>query len=381
MIVTMFCAVLLTVVVAIPYSIYLLNIRNIKLPKTPTALSALPNISIVIPTHNEAKTIGARISNIVDGSYPTDKIEVVIVNDASEDKTVDVALAAFEHYSAKGLKGVIINNIMRLGVNRTMEKGIKATTNEIVVCTDADVLFDKFAVEKIVAELINKKEVGAVSGDLQPKTNYDENITTQTEQSYRSVYGDICVWESKIASSFSFNGALYAIKKSVAELRVENGAYDAGIALSIIRKGHKTIYLPTATVFENNIPKTVREQARQKIRRASRLLKATGNNLDMMGRTNGNFGRVVLPLRFLSYFVVPTCFFIAIGMWLYIAAEVGVLPLAFAALLVFTLFTIKQSTIVSSFIIHQFYLVCGLLNYPNQRTTWKLVDRMGTTEK
>ena len=112
---------------------------------------------------------------------------------------------------------------------------------------------------------------------------------------------------------------MYAFKKyAPKKLHIESGSYDAGIALSIIRNGYKTCYLQTAKVFENNIPQSLSEQVRQKIRRASRLIRATGNNIDLLWKCKNKFGRMVFPLRLLAFFVVPFCFFASIGVWLYI---------------------------------------------------------------
>lgn len=360
-------ALILTGIGGVVYSIYLINIHHLPIHND-VVEDNLPNISIVIPAHNEAKTIKTRIKNIAECSYPLNKIEVVIVNDASKDNTVNVASSALECYT--GLRGTIISNSERMGVNKTMEKGITTAKNDIVVCTDADVVFETDAVKMLVSKLISKYEIGGVSGDLQP-LSHNKGMTTQTEGEYRSVYGDICRWESKIASTFCFNGALYAIKKKAAStLNIKSGAYDAGIALSIIRNGYKTVYLSSARVFEANIPKGMSEQCRQKIRRASRLIRATWNNIDLLWRGSDKpFKRVVLPLRILSFFIVPLCFFISAGLWVYL------FPPLILLILVFSAFSITHPNILFTFIIHQFYLLIGLVHAPFIKGTWELVER------
>ena len=359
-------------IVGAVYFIYFINLPSDSAKTEVLDDDELPKISIVIPAHNEEKNIMRRIANIVNSSYPLDKIEVVIVNDASEDNTVDYALKALDGFQ---LKGRIINNSKRLGVNKTMENGIIAAENDIVVCTDADVSFEKDALRQVVSKLISKYEIGGVSGDLQPLLR-NKGTTTQTEQSYRSVYGGMCEWESNISSTYCFNGALYAFKKyAPKKLHFESGAYDAGIALSIIRNGYKTCYLQSAKVFENNIPQSLRDQARQKIRRASRLIRATGNNIDLLWKCKNKFGRTVFPLRLLAFFVVPFCFFAGVGVWLYIFYLFDVLHLLLPALIIFTVFSIYVPSIISTFVIHQFYLLCGLFNYFGQKETWRLVRR------
>ena len=359
-------------IVGIVYFIYFINLPSDSAKAEILDDDKLPKISIVIPAHNEEKNIERRIENIANCSYPLDKVEVVIVNDASEDDTYGVGLDALGLYD---LTGTVVNNQNRLGVNKTMERGIVVAENDIVVCTDADVSFDRDAVKQVVSKLISKYEIGGVSGDLQPFVR-KKNTTTQTEQSYRSVYGGMCEWESNIASTYCFNGALYAFKKyAPKKLHIETGSYDAGIALSIIRNGFRTCYLQSAKVFENNIPQSLREQVRQKIRRASRLIRATGNNLDLLWKHRNDFSNVVFPLRILAFFVVPFCFFAGVAVWLYILSLFDLLLISLPAFVLFGVFSIKYPTIISTFIIHQFYLLCGLFNYFGQKETWRLVRR------
>jgi glycosyltransferase involved in cell wall biosynthesis len=50
----------------------------------------MPSISIVIPTYNSEKTIEACLESIVNQNYPKDKIEVIIVDGGSKDKTIKI---------------------------------------------------------------------------------------------------------------------------------------------------------------------------------------------------------------------------------------------------------------------------------------------------
>ena len=47
-----------------------------------------PKISIIISAYNEMNVIGNRILNLIELSYPKDKIEIIIGSDGSDDQTV-----------------------------------------------------------------------------------------------------------------------------------------------------------------------------------------------------------------------------------------------------------------------------------------------------
>jgi len=335
-------------------------------------LKDFPYVSIVIPAYNEEENIETRINNLIMSDYPLEKIELIIVNDASEDNTEDIALKAMRKY---GIEGRVIKNKTRSGVNFSMSRGVKEAKNEIVVCTDADVYFDRNALKLVVSKLVSHKDIGAVTGDLQPLKG--EEVTKKSESAYRSAYGNICEWESSVASTYCFNGALYTIKKSAPiTLNIKNGAYDAGIAFSVIRNGYKALYVSSAKVFEN-VPDDLSSQFRQKIRRAARLIRATWINKDMISGKYGKFGRLVLPLRFTAFLVVPAAFFISVCLWIYIFSSINIifLPFLVIAFLLVAVSGAWRSNLVSSFILHQLYLFLGLFNMFRDTQIWKLTER------
>ena len=59
-----------------------------------------PKISVVIPSKNEEKNIAKAINGILLQSYPKDKIEIIVVDDKSSDKTREIVS------SFKGVKVV-----------------------------------------------------------------------------------------------------------------------------------------------------------------------------------------------------------------------------------------------------------------------------------
>ncbi len=364
-------AIILTSIVAVVYLLYFFASFSKKTERI-NSLSEYPPISIIFPAYNEEKVIDNRIKNLAESDYPIEKMELIIVNDASEDNTKDVALKAMEKY---GLKGRVIKNKTRSGVNFSMSRGIKEAENEVVVCTDADVYFDRSALKLVVSKLMNQKDIGAVTGDLQPLKG--EEVTKKSESAYRSMYGKICEWESDVASTYCFNGALYAIKKSTpSTLDIKDGAYDAGIAFSVIRNGYKAVYVSSAKVFES-VPEDLSAQFRQKIRRAARLIKATWINTDMMSGKYGKFGRVVLPLRVAAFLVVPAAFFTSVCLWIYIFSSINILFLPFLviAFLLAAISDAWRSNLVSTFILHQLYLFLGFFNMFRDVHIWKLTER------
>ena len=49
----------------------------------------VPSVAVLIPVHNEEKVIRLKLENIARVTYPTEKIEVIVVNDCSTDSTLN----------------------------------------------------------------------------------------------------------------------------------------------------------------------------------------------------------------------------------------------------------------------------------------------------
>ncbi len=50
----------------------------------------LPKVSIIIPVRNEANNVGNLLQDLEKQDYPGNKFEVLIIDDASEDNTVEI---------------------------------------------------------------------------------------------------------------------------------------------------------------------------------------------------------------------------------------------------------------------------------------------------
>jgi glycosyltransferase involved in cell wall biosynthesis len=88
-------------------------------------------ISIIIPIHNEEKTLEKSISGIYDIFNNTEK-ELILVNDGSTDKT-SIILDKFKHQNIK-----IYNHATNLGKGMAIQTGLQNCTGEYVGIYDAD---------------------------------------------------------------------------------------------------------------------------------------------------------------------------------------------------------------------------------------------------
>ena len=106
------------------------------------------NISFYIPAYNAERTIKESITSIQNQSILPD--EIILIDDCSIDKTVEIVKSEFSN-----IRIIVNNQNMGLGYNRNL--GIKESKNDIVAAIDADVILDKYWLEKLMPEIEKKK--------------------------------------------------------------------------------------------------------------------------------------------------------------------------------------------------------------------------------
>jgi cellulose synthase/poly-beta-1,6-N-acetylglucosamine synthase-like glycosyltransferase len=147
-----------------------------KKPPITTASTFKPTVSILIPAWNEEKVIARLLERITDLTYPKDKLQVMVIDDASSDQTGKIA----DKYNSKYpfIEVLHRNRISgRKGKASAMNEGFSKSTGEIVLCFDADYYPQKDIVEKLASAFVDPM-VAAVQGRV-VVLNEPQNIVTR----------------------------------------------------------------------------------------------------------------------------------------------------------------------------------------------------------
>ncbi len=119
-------------------------------------------ISVVVAARNEEKNIGSCIESLIAQDYPTEKYEIIIVNDRSEDSTTEIIQS---YIGKKGnLRKIDVQEVEE-GVSpkkNALQKGIDGSTGEIILLTDADCAPPSKWIREMVKYFEN--DVGLVAG-------------------------------------------------------------------------------------------------------------------------------------------------------------------------------------------------------------------------
>ncbi|MEH1930423.1 glycosyltransferase family 2 protein [Nostoc sp.] len=116
-----------------------------------------PKVSVIIPAYNTEAYIAKAIESALEQTL-TD-IEVIIVDDGSSDKTVEVA----KSFTDQRLK--VIVNQQNLGVSAARNRALKAAQGEWIAVLDSDDWYAPERLEKLVL-LAEQKNADMIADDL-----------------------------------------------------------------------------------------------------------------------------------------------------------------------------------------------------------------------
>ena len=263
------------------------------MPKT------LPFVSIVIPAFDESDTIEGCLEKVARLNYPSGKMEVIVVNDGSNDDTLEKAGAkAKELEKRTGIKIKIVSQENR-GKASALNRGISLAEGKLVATIDADSHPDENALRKMIPFFADEK-VGAVTASVKvgaPKSflqflQYVEylsmNYTRKTAAFLNGIHctpGPLSIFSRK------------ALKKT-GGFDEGNAAEDTEMALHLQEEGFRIENAFDALVWSES-PYSIRGLLRQRIRwYYGAVYNARKYSHMFFNRKFGNLGWFTLPANF-----------------------------------------------------------------------------------
>lgn len=109
-------------------------------------------ISVIMPAYNAEETLCTAIDSVLAQTYSN--LELVVVNDCSTDKTLDI----LKRYSEKDLRVRVISNDVNSGVSKTRHRAVKEAKGEWLAFLDSD---DAWVENKLEVQIKLMKEKNA----------------------------------------------------------------------------------------------------------------------------------------------------------------------------------------------------------------------------
>jgi glycosyltransferase involved in cell wall biosynthesis len=131
----------------------------------------LEKISIIIPVYNEEKSVSQIIEKVKKLKFPKKiKKEIIIVNDASTDKSMTF-INKVTRRPPEDTEFIVLENKKNKGKSQTVKKGIINSTGDLVVVQDADLEYDPRDLVKFVKIFLSKPHLDVIYGNRFNKSN------------------------------------------------------------------------------------------------------------------------------------------------------------------------------------------------------------------
>ena len=221
-----------------------------------------PSVAVLLSAYNEESVIEAKIDSVFQMDYPRGKIKMIIGSDGSTDRTDQLIRQKiqeglpilFNRYEGRNGKASVLNKL-----------AIQAADVEIMLLTDANILFDSNLLKHLVRGF-NQPKTGLVGAFvLHPDT--PQNGIAKQESQYinrenRVKYQEGLLWGSMMGAF----GACYAIRTKLFPKLPENFLMeDFYVSMHVLNAGYRVVAEPKATCFED-LPEEVTQEFRRKVR-------------------------------------------------------------------------------------------------------------------
>lgn len=271
----------------------------------------LPEMTMLIPAHNEAAVIEGKIRNVCGLSYPTDKLRVIVACDGCTDDTAKIARETAAELGATSRVDVVIltKNIGKVAIlNRHLSK----IDSGIIALSDASAEINSDALRRAAAWFADET-IGAVAGTYQLET-----AGSKGEDAYWKYQRAVKRGEAAMGAPLGVHGALYFIRGGqFRKLPADTINDDFIIPMSIVQNGYRAIYDTQIVASEREVS-TLKIDANRRRRIAAgnfqQLLRMPGLLNPMLGGiafafASGKALRAIMPLLILIAFA--GCAFLA----------------------------------------------------------------------
>ena len=238
--------------------------RSRKKTSTKTNPKTTPSFLIVAPVKNEEKVIARLLSSLSNLNYPTHKKEILIVEDGSTDRTLELCLNyAKEHPETK-----ILHRSSSNGKSSALNYAVRQSKADLVAIFDADNIPDRNVLNAVV-KYFDDPTVAAVQGKTL-SVNPRQNMLTRFISYEEAVWCEVYLRGKDVLNLFvHLKGSCQFIRRNIVEkLKGFNEkvlSEDVEISARITKNNYRIRYASDVVAWQES-PSTLKALFRQRTR-------------------------------------------------------------------------------------------------------------------
>ena len=264
-----------------------------------------PMITVVLPAYNEERQIAGAIDSILTQSYPRERMQILVLSDASTDRTDDIVRG----FANRGVE--LFRMPVRGGKTAAENASVSAIKGDIVVNTDASVRLHSQAIQHLI-DAMSESTVGVASTRDQ-SVGIDDKASA--EAGYVGYEMRVRQLETSAGGIVGASGSGYAIRSGLHKLPVrEDLSRDFSAALTAHRHGFRAVSVEHAVCFVPRTP-SLRQEFKRKVRTISRGIETLYFNRDLLSvRDHGQFAFKLISHKVVRWLVPLACLPAAVGL-------------------------------------------------------------------
>jgi cellulose synthase/poly-beta-1,6-N-acetylglucosamine synthase-like glycosyltransferase len=263
--------------------------------------SEWPSVTVTVPVYNAAATIRSTLDRLLELDYPRDRLQLLVISDASTDGTDDIVLG----YADRGVELLRLPN--RRGKTTAENKAQEFARGEIIVNVDATILVASGSLKRLT-RVFDDPTIGVASGRDISSGDADRNGTS-AESNYVGYEMWVRDLETRVGSIVGASGCFYGFRRGIhATTLPPDLSWDFASALVAREQGYRSVSVPSAVCI---VPRTaqIRTELRRKARTMARGLSTLFYHRALMNPFRyGGFALMLIShklLRWLPYLLAP----------------------------------------------------------------------------
>lgn len=283
-----------------------------------------PQVTILIAARDESAVIGDTILAIDKVNYPKDKLKVLVVDDHSEDTTLEI-LSNLECECDLS----VISNIWENGKANALNYALQGIDSEYTLVLDADHHLEADFIIKMLPKF-TEPSIAFVQGKNIVRNGDTSLLARIVEVEYHSLFE--IIYNSKLMPLFLGTGAIFRTSalKDVEGFSTETATEDIDIAFRLHQAGYDAFHDRDVTTYELATP-TVGGFLKQR----NRWMRGIFQGLTQHGKAI--LADKGMPLhKKIDFFHIPVCFWALIGHFFihafYFLDRMGIVDIPFSSL-------------------------------------------------